>query len=75
MTLNIRAGPPLEIGELAIGRRRITPTPGGALEGPRLGGEVLVGRRLEVDPSRWGMHTDLSCWLATRAALCHHSPS
>lgn len=42
-TLEVRVEAPLEIGELATGRRRIIPISGGTFEGPRLSGEVLPG--------------------------------
>nr|WP_255762986.1 DUF3237 domain-containing protein [Halomonas desiderata] len=42
-TLNVLVEDPLEIGELAIGRRRIIPISGGSFDGPKLAGEVLGG--------------------------------
>ncbi|MDR5905306.1 DUF3237 domain-containing protein [Franzmannia qiaohouensis] len=42
-TLFVQVDEPLEIGELASGRRRIIPILGGTFDGPRLAGEVLPG--------------------------------
>jgi hypothetical protein len=43
MELRVRVDPPLEIGAVAAGRRRIVPIRGGTFEGPSLRGEVLDG--------------------------------
>lgn len=40
-TLTARVGAPFDVGELAQGRRRISPIEGGEFEGPRLRGRVL----------------------------------
>jgi hypothetical protein len=41
--LHVAVGPPMEIGEVTHGRRRIVPILGGTFEGPRLKGKVLPG--------------------------------
>ena len=43
MELRVQVGPPVEIGAVASGRRRIVPIRGGTFEGPQLRGEVLDG--------------------------------
>jgi hypothetical protein len=43
MALHVRVDPPLEIGAVAGGRRRIVPIRGGTFEGPELNGRVLDG--------------------------------
>lgn len=40
-TLTANVGTPFDVGELAQGRRRISPIEGGEFEGPRLRGRVL----------------------------------
>ena len=42
-TLRVQVGPPLEVGEIPAGRRRIVPILGGTFEGPSLRGTVLAG--------------------------------
>ncbi len=39
----VAIAPPLEIGELAAGARRVIPISGGRFQGPRLAGTVLAG--------------------------------
>lgn len=39
--LDIRGGPPNELGQTPYGRRRIVPVAGGTFSGPRLKGEIL----------------------------------
>ena len=41
--LRVRVGPPVEIGEVAHGRRRIVPILGGTVDGPMLKGTVPSG--------------------------------
>jgi Protein of unknown function (DUF3237) len=43
MEIHVRVGPPLEIGDVPAGRRRIVPILGGTFEGPSLKGRVLAG--------------------------------
>jgi len=43
MELRVRVDPPLEIGRVHGGRRRIVPIRGGTFSGPQLRGEVLDG--------------------------------
>ena len=43
MELRVQVGPPLEIGAVAGGRRRIVPIRGGTFDGPWLRGTVLEG--------------------------------
>ena len=43
MTLRVQVGPPMELGEVPRGRRRIIPILGGTFEGPNIRGKVLPG--------------------------------
>ena len=43
MTLRVQVGPPMELGEVPKGRRRIIPILGGTFEGPNIRGKVLAG--------------------------------
>jgi hypothetical protein len=43
MELHVKVGPPLELGAVPRGRRRIIPIAGGTFEGPGLRGTVLSG--------------------------------
>jgi hypothetical protein len=43
MELRVQVGPPVDVGAVARGRRRIVPIRGGTFEGPQLRGEVLDG--------------------------------
>jgi hypothetical protein len=43
MTLRVRVDAPIDIGAVAVGRRRIVPIRGGTFEGPGLRGTVLDG--------------------------------
>jgi hypothetical protein len=43
MTLRVEIAPPLVIGEVGGGLRRVIPITGGAFEGPQIRGEVLPG--------------------------------
>lgn len=43
MTLRVEIAPPLVIGEVGPGFRRVIPITGGTFEGPQLRGEVLPG--------------------------------
>lgn len=43
MTLRVEIAPPLVIGEVGGGLRRVIPITGGAFEGPQICGEVLPG--------------------------------
>ncbi len=42
-TVEVAVGPPLSVGRVPGGERRIIPILGGRIEGPRLNGEVLPG--------------------------------
>jgi len=42
-TLHVQVGPPMELGEVPAGRRRIIPILGGTFDGPLLRGKVLAG--------------------------------
>ena len=42
-TVDVAVGPPLQVGPVPGGERRIIPILGGRIEGPRLQGEVLPG--------------------------------
>jgi len=42
-TLHVQVGPPIEVGEMPAGRRRIVPILGGTFEGPSVRGAVLPG--------------------------------
>ena len=43
MTLHVQVGPPIELGDVPRGRRRIIPILGGTFEGPNVRGKVLQG--------------------------------
>jgi hypothetical protein len=43
MTLKVKVGPPVEVGPVPRGRRRVIPILGGTFEGPDLAGIVLPG--------------------------------
>jgi hypothetical protein len=43
MTLRVEVGPPMELGEVPRGRRRIIPILGGTFEGPNIRRKVLPG--------------------------------
>jgi len=43
LTLRVRVGAPLELGQVPRGRRRIVPILGGTFEGPAIRGTVLEG--------------------------------
>jgi len=43
MEIRVMVGPPLDVGDLPAGRRRIVPILGGTFEGPGLRGRVLGG--------------------------------
>ena len=43
MTLHVEIAPPLEIGDIGGGIRRVIPIVGGTIEGPNIRGQVLVG--------------------------------
>ena len=43
MTLHVELAPPLEIGDLGAGIRRVIPITGGTFEGPNIRGQVLAG--------------------------------
>ena len=43
MTLRVQVGPPMELGEVPRGRRRIIPILGGTFDGPNIRGKVLPG--------------------------------
>ena len=43
MTLHVELGPPLEIGDVGPGIRRVIPITGGTFEGPTIRGQVLAG--------------------------------
>ncbi len=42
-TLRVQVGPPMELGDVPAGRRRIIPIMGGSFDGPLLRGKVLAG--------------------------------
>ena len=43
MTLHVELAPPLEIGDLGPGIRRVIPITGGTFDGPTIRGQVLAG--------------------------------
>jgi hypothetical protein len=43
LTLRVRVGPPMELGNVPRGRRRIIPIAGGTFAGPHIRGTVLEG--------------------------------
>jgi hypothetical protein len=43
LTLRVDVGPPIEIGDVTLGRRRIVPILGGTFDGPDIRGTVVSG--------------------------------
>lgn len=82
-TSRIELAPPLVVGQSACGERRIIPITGGAFEGPRLRGRVLMGgadwqivRRdgvVEVD-ARYTLETDDGALIYIRNNGLRHGP-
>lgn len=63
MAVRVEIAPPLEIGEIGAGYRRVIPITGGSFEGPALRGEVLPGgadwnlRRPDGVAELWARYT------------------
>jgi len=83
MEIHARVGPPLEVGDIAAGRRRIIPILGGTFEGPGLKGRVLPGGAdwqvvqrdgLSVLDTRYTLETDKGQVIYIQNAGLRHAP-
>jgi hypothetical protein len=83
MTLRVQVGPPMELGEVPRGRRRIIPILGGSFEGPNIRGQVLAGGAdwqivradglAELD-TRYALHTEQGSLIYIQNAGMRHAP-
>ena len=83
MTLTVQVGPPIELGEVPRGRRRIIPILGGTFEGPNVRGKVLPGGAdwqivradglAELD-TRYMLQTDAGSLVYIQNAGIRHAP-
>src|SRR5262245_54473185 len=83
MTLRVRVGPPMELGEVPRGRRRIIPILGGTFEGPNIRGKVLAGGAdwqivradglAELD-TRYALQTERGSIIYIQNAGMRHAP-
>ena len=83
MTLRIQVGPPMELGEVPRGRRRIIPILAGTFEGPNIRGKVLPGGAdwqivradglAELD-TRYALQTDQGSLIYIQNAGMRHAP-
>ncbi len=81
--LRATVGPPLEVGDVAQGRRRIVPITGGTFEGPGIRGKVLPGGAdwqiiradgfSELD-TRYTLETDKGQIIYVQNAGIRHAP-
>jgi len=83
MEIHARVGPPLEIGDIPAGRRRIVQILGGTFEGPGLRGRVLAGGAdwqiiqrdgLAVLEARYTLETDQGQLIYIQNAGLRHAP-
>jgi hypothetical protein len=81
--LRVAVGPPMEIGEVAHGRRRIVPILGGTFEGPGIKGKVLPGgadwQMIQPDgfselDTRYALETDSGQIVYVQNAGIRHAP-
>jgi hypothetical protein len=83
MTLRVQVGPPMELGEVPKGRRRIIPILGGTFEGPNIRGKVLAGGAdwqivradglAELD-TRYALQTEQGSIIYIQNAGMRHAP-
>lgn len=83
MTLHVRLGPPIELGPVARGRRRVIPIVGGTFEGPRIKGTILnqgadwqivrADGFTEID-TRYMLQTDAGSLIYIQNAGMRHAP-
>ena len=83
MTLRVQVGPPMELGEVPKGRRRIIPILGGTFEGPNIRGKVLAGGAdwqivradglAELD-TRYALQTEQGSLIYVQNAGMRHAP-
>ena len=83
MTLRVQVGPPMELGEVPRGRRRIIPILGGTFEGPNIRGKVLAGGAdwqivradglAELD-TRYALQTEQGSIIYIQNAGMRHAP-
>jgi uncharacterized protein DUF3237 len=83
MTLRVQVGPPMELGEVPRGRRRIIPILGGTFEGPNFRGKVLAGGAdwqivradglAELD-TRYALQTEQGSLIYIQNAGMRHAP-
>lgn len=83
MTLRVQVGPPMEMGQVPRGRRRIIPILGGTFEGPAIRGKVLPGGAdwqivradglAELD-TRYALQTDQGGLVYIQNAGIRHAP-
>jgi len=83
LLVRAQVGPPLELGPVAGGRRRIVPIVGGTFEGPGLAGRVLPGGAdwqiiqpdgfTEAD-ARYTLETDQGYLIYVRNRGIRHAP-
>lgn len=83
MTLRVQVGPPMELGEVPRGRRRIIPILGGTFEGPDFRGQVLAGGAdwqivradglAELD-TRYALQTEQGSLIYIQNAGMRHAP-
>jgi hypothetical protein len=83
MTLRVQVGPPMELGEVPKGRRRIIPILGGTFEGPNIRGKVLAGGAdwqivradglAELD-TRYALQTEQGSIIYVQNAGMRHAP-
>lgn len=84
MTLRVQVGPPMELGEVPRGRRRIIPILGGTFEGPNIRGKVLPGGAdwqivradglAELD-TRYALQTEQGSVIYIQNAGMRHAPA
>ena len=83
MTLRVQVGPPMELGDVPRGRRRIIPILGGSFEGPNIRGKVLAGGAdwqivradglAELD-TRYALRTEQGSLIYIQNAGMRHAP-
>jgi len=83
MTLRVQVGPPMEMGQVPRGLRRIIPILGGTFEGPAVRGKVLPGGAdwqivradglAELD-TRYALQTDQGGLVYIQNAGIRHAP-
>jgi hypothetical protein len=83
-TLHVQVGPPMELGEMPAGRRRIIPILGGTFEGPSIRGTVLAGgadwQTVQADgvarlDTRYTLQTDAGKVIYIQNAGLRHAPA